>query len=121
MAYKTEELIKKALEVVEKHNLFFIEDVVAYLPCSKPTFYEHKLNEVTPLKELLEKNKVEAKVRMRKKWSESDNATLQIALYKLIATDEENSKINSQRIETEHSFKGSALKIGFDDSDKDQA
>jgi len=121
MAYKTEELIKKALEVVEKHNLFFIEDVVAYLPCSRQTFYTHNLDKLESLKELLDANRINAKVKMRKKWSESDNATLQIALYQLIATDEENSKINSQRIETEHSFKGSALKIGFDDSDKDQA
>ena len=41
MAYKTEELETKSLEAIEKHKLFFIEDVVAFLPCSKKTFYEY--------------------------------------------------------------------------------
>jgi len=43
MAYKTEELEKKSLEAIDKHKLFFIEDVVAFLPCDKTTFYNHKL------------------------------------------------------------------------------
>ena len=46
MAYKTEELEIKSLEAIEKHKLFFIEDVVAFLPCTKTTFYEHKLERI---------------------------------------------------------------------------
>ncbi len=65
MAYKTKELHDKALAAIEKHRLFFIEDVVAFLPCSKPTFYEHKLNESADIKAALEKNVIEVKTSLR--------------------------------------------------------
>jgi hypothetical protein len=98
MAYKTADLEKKALEAIEKHKLFFIEDVVSFLPCGKVTFYEHKLNEANSIKEALEKNKVEIKVSMRSKWYKSDAPALQIALYKIIGTEEESDRINSQKV-----------------------
>ena len=95
MAYKTEELEKKSLEAIEKHKLFVIEDVVAFLPCTKPTFYEHKLNESNAIKEALEKNKVEIKTSMRSKWYKSENPTLQMGLYKLIGTPEEAERLGT--------------------------
>jgi hypothetical protein len=95
MAYKTVDLEKKSLEVIEKHKLFFIEDVVAFLPCTKPTFYEHKLNESNAIKEALEKNKVEIKTSMRSKWYKSENPTLQMGLYKLIGTPEEAERLGT--------------------------
>ena len=51
MAYKKNELIKKSLEAIKKHNLYFIEDVVAYLLCGKTTFFKYKLNDVNEIKE----------------------------------------------------------------------
>ena len=51
MAYKTEELEKQSLEAIEKYKLFFIDDVVSYLPCSTATFYNHKLEELETIKE----------------------------------------------------------------------
>ncbi len=101
MAYKTADLEKKALEAIEKHKLFFIEDVVSFLPCTKKTFYEHNLHESNTLKDALEKNKVEIKVSMRSKWYKSDAPALQIALYKIIGTEEESDRINSQKVKAE--------------------
>lgn len=95
MAYKTKDLEAKALEAIQKHKLFFIEDVVAFLPCSKPTFYEHKLNESAFIKEALEKNKIEIKTSMRSKWYKSDNPTLQMGLYKLIGTEQEAERLGT--------------------------
>lgn len=95
MAYKTAELEKKSLEAIEKHKLFFIEDIVAYLPCSKKTFYEHKLHELHTIKDALEKNKVEIKTSMRSKWYKSDNPTLQMGLYKLIGTEQEAERLGT--------------------------
>ena len=80
MAYKRAELEKQAIEAITSKNLFFIEDVVCYLPCSKKTFYDHKLHELHSIKEVLLKNKVEIKVGLRSKWYKYENATLQIAL-----------------------------------------
>jgi hypothetical protein len=109
MAYKTAELEKQALKVIKEKNLYFIEDVVSYLPCGKTTFYERKLNEANSLKEALEENKINTKVGLRKKWYESDNATVQIALYKLISTDEENDRINSQKSTIDHLNNGQSF------------
>ena len=55
MAYKTKELEKQALEAIEKYKLFFIDDIVSYLPCSTATFYNHKLEELETIKEALKK------------------------------------------------------------------
>lgn len=99
MAYDTKELFEKAKDVIVKHKLFFIEDIVAFLPCSKPTFYEHfpiDSNEINELKELLETNRTELKVSMRSKWYKSNAPALQMALMKLICTDEERKKLAMQ-------------------------
>ena len=105
MAYKIAELERRALEAIKKHNLFFIEDVICYLPCGKVTFYEHKLNELNNIKEALEKNKINTKLGLRKKWYDSDNPTTQIALYKLIGTDDESDRITNQKSTIEHKGK----------------
>jgi len=102
MAYDTKDLKKKAIDAIKKHNLFFIEDVVAFLPCSKRTIYDHKLQECDELKDLLEDNKVAVKLKLRKKWEVSDNATLQMALMKLICTDEERKRLAMEYKHEEH-------------------
>lgn len=97
MAYKTEDLLKTALEAIEKHKLFFIEDIIAFLPCHKSTFYEHFPNESDNYKRMfdeLEKNRTELKVSMRSKWYKSNAPALQMALMKLIATPEELRKLS---------------------------
>ena len=99
MAYKTEELEAKALEVISKNKLVFIHEVASFMGISKVTFYEHNLNELNTIKQAIDLNKETIKAGLRKKWYDSENATVQIALYKLIGTDEEASKINSQKIE----------------------
>lgn len=97
MAYDRVKIFEQAKEVIIKKNLLFIEDVVAFLPIAKKTFYEYfplDSNESNELKELLETNKINIKVSMRSKWYESDNATLQMGLMKLISTNEELRKLS---------------------------
>ena len=94
MAYNTEELIKQSLEAIEKHKLFFIDDVVSYLPCSRSTFYEKELDKSDIIKEALTKVKTDIKVSMRSKWYKSENATLQMGLMKLISNDEERKRLS---------------------------
>ena len=97
MAYKTEDLFNTAIEQIKKNKLFFIEDIVAYLPCRKSTFYEHFSNESDYYKRMfeeLEKNRTELKVSMRSKWYKSNAPALQMALMKLICTDDERKKLS---------------------------
>ena len=99
MAYNTKDLLTKAKAAIEKHKLFFIEDVVAFLPCAKPTFYEHfpnESNERKEIDELLERNKVEIKTSMRSKWYKSEAPALQISLYKLICSQDERKAMSMQ-------------------------
>jgi hypothetical protein len=105
MAYDRNKIFEQAKEVIVKHKLFFIEDIVAFLPISKPTFYEYfdiNSNEFNELKELLETNRVSLKVSMRSKWYTSNAPALQMALMKLIATPEELKKLSMQFIESEN-------------------
>jgi hypothetical protein len=97
MAYDRKKIFEQAKEVTVKNKLFFIEDIVAFLPISKPTFYEYfpiDSNEVNELKELLETNRTELKVSMRSKWYKSNAPALQMALMKLIATPDELRKLS---------------------------
>jgi len=96
MAYKTSDLKKKAIKAIEQRKLIFIEEIVSYLPCAKPTFYDHFPNESDDYKEivaLLDKNKDEIKAELRVKWYKTDNATLQMALMRLVCTDKERKKL----------------------------
>lgn len=99
MSYETADLEQKALAAIRKHKLVFIEDIVTFLPCSKPTFYEHKLNESDAIKNEIEKVKVERKAGLRNKMYNSKQPTAWIALYKLIGTDEEAHRLNGSKIE----------------------
>ena len=107
MAYDRKKIFEQAKEVIVKHKLFFVEDIVAFLPISKKTFYEFfplESNESNDLKELLETNRTELKVSMRSKWYKSNAPALQMALMKLIATPEELRKLSMQHSEIENNM-----------------
>ena len=110
MAYTKTALKKQSLEAIEKHKLLFIDEIIAYLPCSKATFYNHKLEQLEELKSLLSSNRLKMKVKLKKKWYKSGNATLQIALYKLICNDVERRKISLNY--NEHAGKGGESLFG---------
>ena len=104
MAYDRKKIFEQAKEVTIKHKLFFIEDIVAFLPIAKKTFYEYfplDSNESNELKELLETNRVSLKVSMRSKWYTSNAPALQMALMKLIASPEELRKLSMNHQVTE--------------------
>lgn len=97
MAYDKTKIYEQAKEMIAKHKLFFVEDIVAFLPISKPTFYEYfpiGSNEINELKDLLEINRTELKVSLRSKWYKSNAPALQMALMKLICNDEERKKLS---------------------------
>ena len=97
MAYDRNKIFEQAKEAIVKNKLFFIEDIVAFLPCDKTTFYrffEVNCNEYNELKDLLETNRTELKVSMRSKWYKSNAPALQMALMKLICTDDERKMLS---------------------------
>ncbi len=122
MAYDKLEIFKKAKEVTVKNKLFFIEDIVSFLPCDKTTFYRFfpvDCNEYNELKELLEQNRTELKVSMRSKWFKSNAPALQMALMKLICTDDERKKLAMTYTETDITTNGKDINISFGDFNED--
>lgn len=110
MAYDKKKLFKQATEAIEKNNLFFIEDIVAFLPCAKPTFYEYfpvESDELNILKDQLEQNKIRTKSNIRAKLYKSAKAAELLALYRLIATPDEHRKLNQSYVD--HTTKGDAM------------
>jgi hypothetical protein len=110
MAHDRTKIFEQAKEAVTKHNLFFVEDIVAFIPCSKPTFYEFfpvDSNELNTLKDLLNENKVKTKSAIRSKLFKSQKAAELLALYRLICTPEEHQKLNQQYID--HTSKGESI------------
>ena len=123
MAHDKTKIYEQAKEAISKHNLFFIEDIVAFIPCSKPTFYEFfpvDSNELNILKSLLDENKVRTKSAIRAKLYKSDKAAELLALYRLICTKEEHQLLNQQYID--HTTKGESIapKIVFTDGHRDK-
>lgn len=117
MAYNKEKLYKQALELAEKKKCFFIEQLITFMPCSKSTFYEFypdASDELNAIKEILDKNKIEVKSAMYKKWFDSDNPTLQVAFMKLIATDEEAHRLNGTKQEITQNTSVKIKGITFD-------
>lgn len=109
MAYDKQKIYEQAKEVIVKHKLFFIEDIVAFLPIAKKTFYEFfpvDSNESNELKELLNLNRTELKVSMRSKWYKSNAPALQMALMKLIASPEELKRLSMTYTDNETKLSG---------------
>lgn len=88
------------MQVIEERNLFFIEDLVAFLPCDRATFYRkfpQGCDECDNIKSALETNKVRTKSAIRHRLFNMDNPTAQIALYRMIATPEERDAISTTK------------------------
>lgn len=124
MAYNRSKIYEDAKEIIEKKKLFFIEDVIALLPITKQTFYEFfkvNSNELDTIKELLDKNKIDIKNGLRNKWYHGNNPLTQMALYKLIGTEEEYHRIASTKTDNknEHVFTGIDIKkhFGYDSTE----
>jgi len=110
MKYEYHDLEQMAVEAIQKNKLFFTDDLMAYLPCSRATYYHKGLDKSDAIKDAINKNRILAKVDLRKEWRFSNNATLQISLYKLLATEDE-----LQRLST-HKFDNAAKELEEDEA-----
>ena len=96
MQYDKDSLSKQSIAVIKKHNLTRIQHVISYLPCVSATFYNFELEKLESIKEALFINREKKKKKLTDRWEDSENPTLQIAAYKLLADEDELLKLNSQ-------------------------
>lgn len=97
MAYDRNEMFKKAVDLVKSKRLFFHQDVYNYLAISDMTYsrmFPKSSDEWKTIDTMLHQNRVITKNGIRHKWYESDGASQTIALYKLIATDDERKRLS---------------------------
>lgn len=109
MAYVKEDILQRAKAVIVEQELTTIPEVCSYIPCDESTLYsteDWKIEVLEPIKRELDTMKVSLKAKLKKNWRKEDsNATLQIAAFKLMATDDELAALNTSKVQTELSGK----------------
>jgi hypothetical protein len=103
--YDPKILKQKAIEAIDKNKLIFIEDICAFIGICKATFYTYfpdKSDDLNYLREKLDKNKLDLKVGIRKKWFERQSDTGLMALYKLCSTPEEHRLLQQSYVEAKN-------------------
>lgn len=108
MAYKKTDMIKQSLEAIKENDLVFVEEIIAFVPFGKATFYNHNLDKLDDIKKELDNNRIRTKAGLRKNWRESKSPALQIALYRLLATESEYDRLVLQKVD--HSSKGESIR-----------
>ena len=128
---KTEykKLVNDCLSLISDYKLLFINDLIALLPFSKSTFYVYGLDKSDAIKDAIESNRTMIKQKLRAKWYESTTPTLQIALYKILATPEERKAMSSSSkeaktdgmlpLEVQKAYLSSLEKMADGDDDAD--
>ena len=113
MPYNKKDIFDKAKKAIEEHEPLFTEDLIAFLPCGKTTFYNFfpdGSDELNKLKDLIHQNKISQKSKLRKNWKNPESApALQLALYKLLASPEEHKALQMQY--NDHTSQGEKLNI----------
>lgn len=123
MAYNKAKIYEQAEKAIKENNLFFVDDIVAWLPCGKTWWYDNfppESEEMNNLRDLLEINKIKTKSAIRSKLFKSDKAGELLALYRLLCTNEERQKLNQQYIDMTSKGKQTGMTIfvqGKDDKD----
>ena len=111
MAYDRQKIYKQAEQAIKENNLFFVDDIVAWLPCGKTWWYDNfppDSEEMNYLKEKLDMNKARTKSAIRAKLFKGEKAAELLSLYRLICTNEERQMLNQQYID--HTTKGDKIK-----------
>ena len=100
MAKTKEQHEKDIVEVIKEKKICRISHIFGfYTDIKSSQFYNLKLEESDKIKEALHQNRAKGTGYLLNKWISSDNATLQIAAYRLICTPEERQLLNQQYIE----------------------
>lgn len=107
MAYRKKDLEKLALTAIRKYKLTKVSQVATFLPCSRSTFYAKKLDKLDTIKEALNDSKISIKSQLMKKWFDSGSGVTQIALFKLLADEDELTRLTG--VKQEHTFKGDGV------------
>lgn len=97
--FDTEELRQTALLAIKREKLVFFNEICGYISAGRATLYGHDIDKDEEIIKALAENRIKTKVGLRRKWYDSDNASVQISLFKLLATDEERLKLSQSYVD----------------------
>lgn len=112
--YDKKEIFEQSKQLAKEKKLLSMQDIIDFLPLSESRFYDFfpkSSEELEILRKILNKNKVSIKTSMRAKWYNSENPTLQMALYRLAANADEHRQLNQHYID--HTSDGKGLQINI--------
>ena len=96
---------EKASKLIPEKHIHFFCDLCVELNISSARGYQLGLDKIEILKNALEAEQIKLKRALRHKWYFTENPTLQIILYRLLATPEEHQAMN-QTNKYQHSMDG---------------
>jgi len=109
MKKTTQEYIEEFIEAIEKNNCTNFNEACMYISFSRATAYNHGLDKLDIIKEAIDAIKIKTKHRMKRNWINSENATLQLAAFRLLSDSEEHQKLNQSYID--HTTKGKEVNL----------
>lgn len=102
--YNRDIIKKQCIEAIENEKLVFFTDLIEFIEPSLQTLYDWEFDKLEELKNALSRNKIATKRKMRKNWVQSENATLQLAAYKLMAEQDELAALTMNKVEASGSL-----------------
>jgi len=91
---------KELLKAIEKYKWMRWAHIDwTALSMSRATAYNHKLDKLDTIKDAFEQNRSKATNYLLQKWIQSDNATLQIAAFKIVADGDDHKRLNQTYVE----------------------
>jgi len=109
MALDYKEIEAECINVIKEQKAYFITDLFPSISFSHTTFYDRGLDKSEGIKKALATNRISVKKNLRTKWELSDNPTCQLALYKIVGTEEEAHRLNGSRQEVKHEGESSIV------------
>ena len=101
---------KDIVEIIKKNKVCVIQHIFGYYTDLKSSqFYNLELEKSESIKEAIASNKAKGCIVLLNKMINSDNATLNLAAYRLICTPEERQNLNQSYID--HTTKGESINI----------
>jgi len=103
MGKKKEAHEKAIVACIKKHrDIVFIADIFDhYYDLRISQFYNLRLEESEEIREAINANRASVKHSMRTKWIQSDNPTLQITAFRLIADEDETRRLNNRTVDVQ--------------------
>ena len=92
---KYKQLEENCITLIEKRNITFVDELFIFSDVQPSIFFDYELNKSQKIKDQIEINRSKLKKELREKWLESTNATLNVALYKLVCSEEERKSLSS--------------------------